>query len=424
MYVNCNTTFHDVGQGLFYTGHIFNENNDFHFAYDCGTDSTRKYIRREIENFKYLVNRSTNKLDLLVLSHFDSDHVNQLDILLNNLQVDTVLIPYLKPIHRLILAIKFSAESDAYYEFLSNPINYFLTRGVRKVIILGGSEPAKEVDFPDNIPELPDNDLLIKLMNDDKLKADVLMSESLEDDKRLIFVKHDGFIFYKNLWFFRFFNRSSSEEELEEFSKLLKSEKYDLSSIDKVVEVITDIEKRVRIKEIYKEIWKINDTSIVMLHGPVKKSFSADNYVSLESIMQCLTDKKYYKCGKRNCYNLYNSYKFNYIDRIYQKRLCSSILFGDIDLNCCYEEIIEHFGKLLNNVLIIQVPHHGSKYSWKPDVLRKINDLSFWIIPFGIFNRHKHPQEIVIADIRKSSPRIVLPNTECHRVVIESTVEW
>lgn len=427
MYVNCNTEFHNVGQGLFYTGHIFDESNDFYFAYDCGTFSTEKYITQEIDTFHHLIRNGAKKLNLLVLSHFDGDHVNQLDKLLNYITVDTVLIPYLEPINRLIMSIKFCTEPDSYYKFLSDPINFFLDKGVKRVIILGDSGPAKDVKLPDELPVLPDDDMIIKLMNDDKLKEKVLKNESIIDEERVFFVNHDGFIFYKNLWLFRFYNHNNSKENLEKFSELIKDQGYDLSSTDKIIEIITDGEKRKNIKGIYRAIWtSVNNTSIIMLHLPYGKGFTADNYISLNSNHLCSINKKYDLHSERCCIDLFSKYGFDTISKVYQKNICTTMLFGDIDLRICHEEIVKHFDGFLHDILIVQVPHHGSKLSWQKEILDEINDnhLSFYVFPFGIHNGYKHPSKEVVRDIYSWPHRKVLPNTECFSVIIESTVTW
>ncbi|MEH7249765.1 hypothetical protein V7114_23645 [Neobacillus niacini] len=65
-------TFRNVGQGLFYTGKI----GEFLLVYDCGSlsDNSLRYITHSIEEFHNEV--KTDKLGLLVISHFDNDHIN------------------------------------------------------------------------------------------------------------------------------------------------------------------------------------------------------------------------------------------------------------------------------------------------------------------------------------------------------------
>lgn len=72
-------TIHPVGQGLFYTGKI---GQAFNLVYDCGrgnhsTVGADSDFALLISNYKRheLIN---DTIDMLVVSHFDSDHANGL----------------------------------------------------------------------------------------------------------------------------------------------------------------------------------------------------------------------------------------------------------------------------------------------------------------------------------------------------------
>lgn len=105
---------------------------------------------------------------------------------------------------------------------------------------MGGNEPSNEIRLPDDLPNLHDNELSIKLSDDNKLKKVVLEKESVKEVEKLLFKKHNGYIFFKNLWIFRFFNSSCDEIKLDEFSELLKSKGYDVSSTDKIIDIIVN----------------------------------------------------------------------------------------------------------------------------------------------------------------------------------------
>lgn len=76
-------TYHGIGQGMFYTGKIDFGNGEpaFNFVYDCGTSSRQQLLKNAIT--AYHANCS-HSIDLLILSHFDDDHINGLDSLLKN----------------------------------------------------------------------------------------------------------------------------------------------------------------------------------------------------------------------------------------------------------------------------------------------------------------------------------------------------
>ncbi len=127
-----------IGQGCFHTGSIY-ETNDichnerpFRYIYDCGSDN-RTALAEAIDNYK---NRAS-PVNALFVSHFDNDHVNGLDQLLNVVEVDTVYIPYVDNV--LLVLELIHAELDgtlsvSLIEASIDPVTWFRSRGVRRVI--------------------------------------------------------------------------------------------------------------------------------------------------------------------------------------------------------------------------------------------------------------------------------------------------
>ena len=95
--------FHPVGQGLFYSGLIQKTTDgnfrQFSFVYDCGSTSSHRFLRREVDDFKELLplwKNGKKRLDLLVVSRLHDDHVNGLEYLLRDVEVDTVIMPFME----------------------------------------------------------------------------------------------------------------------------------------------------------------------------------------------------------------------------------------------------------------------------------------------------------------------------------------
>ena len=144
---NAQFIFHNAGQGLFYSGKI----NGFEFVYDCGSIRKQHLTDIVLDYKNALLN---GKLNLLILSHLHEDHVSGLHALFNRnpkTSVERVILPYLSPIERLILAIRAPTlgTGDWYYNFLSDPIQFFVERGVQRITYLGGSEPDQQTENPD-----------------------------------------------------------------------------------------------------------------------------------------------------------------------------------------------------------------------------------------------------------------------------------
>src|SRR6218665_3901070 len=147
-----NFKFHPVGQGCFYSGYI--KYKDFYFSvvYDCGTVSPKKFLTDEINKYKTSLK---GDLDVLIISHFDEDHINGVFELLQGITCKNLIIPYYEPIERLILAISSGdTDSEEYIQFLQNPITYFIEKDFKidRIIVIGRpNEDSDKVLNPDNV---------------------------------------------------------------------------------------------------------------------------------------------------------------------------------------------------------------------------------------------------------------------------------
>lgn len=66
-------TYHNVGQGLFFEGRFQFEDQEITIVYDCGAEKSYKSnLNSVISKFQI----SNNHIDILVVSHFDFDHIS------------------------------------------------------------------------------------------------------------------------------------------------------------------------------------------------------------------------------------------------------------------------------------------------------------------------------------------------------------
>ena len=88
MNIKMQRIFHPVGQGGFYSESFKTGNNNFNVVYDCGS------LSRGVDK---VISNSFDKnedIDILFISHFDSDHVNKINILKNSVgKIKTVIMP-------------------------------------------------------------------------------------------------------------------------------------------------------------------------------------------------------------------------------------------------------------------------------------------------------------------------------------------
>ncbi|MFZ7275210.1 MBL fold metallo-hydrolase [Avibacterium avium] len=84
-------TFWGVGQGLFSSGVISRNNKDFIWVYDCGSDN-QNLVDQAIERMKFHYKKE--EINLLVISHFDKDHISGIKTLCQHYKIKRIVLPY------------------------------------------------------------------------------------------------------------------------------------------------------------------------------------------------------------------------------------------------------------------------------------------------------------------------------------------
>ncbi|WP_386630397.1 MBL fold metallo-hydrolase [Sulfitobacter geojensis] len=162
--------FHPVGQGLFSSGVIKFDGgryrDEFQWVYDCGTTSSQRLLRAALSKFQRL--RRNTPLDLVVISHFDADHISGLVKLLNEVGTDILMLPWAPLWHRLAIGCAQGlTPDDPDFEFYIDPVQYLNDQagdGFRRIVFIpfsvgeGPPEPEDETgpteEGPDGRPKL------------------------------------------------------------------------------------------------------------------------------------------------------------------------------------------------------------------------------------------------------------------------------
>ena len=92
-----------VGQGFFSSQQILYGDKKFTCVYDCGSVSEKGdcLLVKYMDDLK----KTTNTIDLLVLSHFDADHINGVKNLLIKFNIKKIVIPYLNTFEKLLFLL-------------------------------------------------------------------------------------------------------------------------------------------------------------------------------------------------------------------------------------------------------------------------------------------------------------------------------
>lgn len=364
--------FRPVGQGAFYTG-VFRQQNGkiFSFVYDCGTESSRQYIDREIASLSRSLGE--NKLDLLFISHFHTDHINKIRDLLNQVAgIKKVIIPYLSP-DEIILAITDGLRNEAgldpdTVQLIENSVEFFGDK-VEEIIFVHPSD--NEESFSESLPNDPTPSDVI-----DDFDFSLILKEKQDLQPSNVKVKHcysgsSGVL--NGIWKFQMYNKPREPQLIQAFLKSLEL----LIGSESTYHTIATFQKQhpIDFSDLLQDVYinhfgssqHINNTSLVVYHH-----LWGDRVLSP-----------------------------SYHRRWLHSRINGTLLTGDIVLNT---NTLSDINSSWNNTdwkyndLIFQIPHHGSRNNTLFNLI-EFPCTNWWIINFGLGNRHKHPHQQTIDHI-------------------------
>lgn len=398
--------FRAVGQGAFYTG-IFKHQNgkQFTFVYDCGSHSSRQYIDQEISDFTAESNEE--KIDILFISHFHSDHINKITELLNETGgAKMAILPYLTP-EELVLAytdVSVSGGDPETLAFIQNPTRFLLERKVEKIIYIHPSDD--NISNTNDEPNLKDPDPERFLSDDFDFKIFNGLQPNTITDEANPEVKHYydvGTFSIVDFWEFKFFNK---DRDIITFNNFISDTRLLLGignfSFSDIANYITSNPTTFEsnLNAIYSRNFGynqlINDTSLIIYHAPLIK-FDRRNLLYLR------------------CFPFWRG------------RNTGSLLTGDIKFNQdCLNQITAKWinRKYFDNVGIFQIPHHGANNYIESVVITTYQNVYWWIINFGLGNTHKHPRQEIV-DMIENNKRIgeIFPNTQVNAFIIHAIID-
>jgi hypothetical protein len=316
----------------------------------------------------------------LIISHLHDDHISGLNILLNKARADTVIMPYLSPIERLMVALRNVNLPQWLYDFWSDPITFLIEKGVNRVILVGGHESSPEYTPNEVMPSEDEGLDISKMPEDEVLKEEVISNEKQLErffrDKKLLAKNHRGYLTAKRIWFFRFFNCRVKDSNMSSFTQCV-------NPITRHLDIIRIIKSKSllrQLKNCYRSLrGDFNDTSLIVYHAPIAtyKCFSA-----------CLCAPYIHPY----CYCFYKIFVVHGNGHIGQ------FLTGDINLKAKWTEIDKHYGSYFSRLGLALVPHHGSSKNWNRVILTKTPRNCLWVTSASISNKY-HPGFKVIKDI-------------------------
>lgn len=389
--------FSAAGHGTFFFGSLRNDeqksSDAFTWVYDCG--SLRKsHLKGLVSDFHDQM-QDENTLDMVCLSHFDSDHVSGLDLLLEHFRVDTLVLPYVPLEVRLRLASELSEEmpgAAGLATYTLDPVFYLAERGLgngieRLAFIQGRSQDGASesgVDSPFREEEGDEQ----SITNGPRLQRSASRPLNAQDGygsaaNRQVEVYSDADAWcVNNIYEFVFYSKSwpddcspKSGTPLAQIALLARA-------------IITD----------YKLLgsgtpepgWLAALQALYDEH--FGKTYKRRNEISL-----CVFGAARAEHGILPCKIFQQSYPANIALGPTQKDKHGILLTGDAYLNPTeLQNLMAHLGKRSHHMGLLQVPHHGSSHNWSPGNALKCSASHYVICAPGT---SKHPGALVKNDL-------------------------
>lgn len=455
MSFNQEFTIHPVGQGLFYSGKItHNSEVKFRMVFDCGS-LTAGAGQEEVDIYRDTDFLDKKELDLLVVSHFDQDHVNHIKRLLaGGIKIKKLVMPFITFSERLFLVAKhidlnngFNPEDDFFMRFVIDPLGTINENidGDSEIFLIenGPNEPISPTkeSSPDTTESNNNNDVRFNFDFDNK---ETFEDHSLTSNSQLKIFKikdsEKGNIAsanYIRLMEFLFYRRVVGEDEEKFYDKVkeLFFKEFsidpgidDVNNLDNIISEVKEINSGTKIKKIFKEakdtegfekfkdiaIIDLNTTALSLLHKNLEGIFHFIGYPSSATKRHFYNILRHFEItgvthiqkylspdtSRVETQNFFNRYPFqDYYNSDRNKFVYPNVLLTSDSFlltQAQVSEFMNHYRNHWDDYWLFQIPHHGSERNSNGILHSLIPKKSNNFINYGIGNRDNHPSSNVI----------------------------
>lgn len=358
-------TFHPVGHGAFYTERFYTDEDAqpyFTVVFDCGRFETAKrgwsYPRYEKAMKTYVQNESGLKagerIDMLFISHFHTDHILGIDYLLKNYKVGKIIIP--------------AITSDVIFDSI-NSAQKSVARFTAITDLIGElqgeySERVCTVDIQED-----------NFDAEDFTEIDIQNGgiNGMHSITRGTVLKFGG-------WYYKPYYKVDRVKE-RSLNKKLKA---------KFPEIF-DVRNQVSIDKLCEKFKAVGAAPFKAIYTDVFGENKHNSYsLTLYSGMYCE------KVCHKGCHIKANEKVVNF-----QLCTCNCLYMGDYEaLGDRQKLIMRYYSKEWNNIGIIQVPHHGSEHNSDNGLYKDRRRIC--IISADSNDKYEHPDQIVLDAIVSS----------------------
>ncbi|KJH80348.1 hypothetical protein [Stutzerimonas stutzeri] len=360
---------HPVGQGGMFSGQLDAGNATLRWVYDCGSNQQDR-LSEEIISVA-----AQGSIDLLFLSHLDSDHVNGVDRLLAATTVTEVVLPYLSTAEfalAVALDLTTGALSGTFLEFVTDPAKWLIGRGVSTVSFVqtvDEDQPLGEWLIPEPNGEFPradDNRRLKMQWPATAVKMRAVKKGTVQDIAAgaAASVATNG---QRVDWLLAPYAHKPSKERMQAFRKALEHCFGKGLTRLAVVRHARNESGRAQLKACYRALWcDHNKVSMSLYAGPQASPV----------ITSIRLPFSHWRKGALPL----------------QSAEIGWLMTGDADLasDGRLDALLDYYHHLRERVSVLVLPHHGSELSFHPWLLHGFSNLSACIVAAGR-NQYGHP---------------------------------
>lgn len=350
-----------VGQGAFYIEQFRIHDQKLNVVYDCGSSTPGFDIKREIRsNFD-----EGEEIDIVFISHLHADHVNGLEYLMKYCHVRNIVFPLTLSEDRIILKIDYLCGSkkhnagDSVYSFINNPSWFIHNISPETNIYVVNFENKENIDRRRDWYGYVEMDRVQVIQSGENVLERITDKHLFDTEICWEYIPYN-------------FRQDSLRESFYETLSDKLGVVIDHNNIGVYLEQWGDKRMQKIFLEAYRELNKdLNVNSMTLFSG-------SKNGKVLQMAV--------------------NLYDYEYFYRKYSIKRNGCLYFGDYNANKKdrWEELEHCYKDYWDNIGCVQIPHHGSKYSYN-DELAEMD--AIFIISAGKNNRFGHPHSAVIRDL-------------------------
>lgn len=402
--------FHPVGQGLYASGQLFKKMSArlqpfFSWVYDCGTLSSNTLVQIATKRLATTpAGVAKPRLNLVVVSHFDKDHISGLVNLLLHFHVEVLLMPYLAPWQRAAIVFgqgRYVSKRDR--TFILDPIGAISAiEGVqvdRVVWAAAGNQETKPNDDDSDSDNDNDNNpnnagdrdeppvlRIDEVGPEDEWQAWELNRNSLQGIGKISMLRPGGRLYIRGIWEFVPYQDATVAKQ-PDASFLADASVKMAWLLNAPCEAFKDDVLK-RLKALYEARFvdskQRNMISLFMYAGSLNAARAG----------HCGCAKPFASNYAQACFY----HDFNTVNVIYTGD-------GYLDTPNRLSSLLTYLGAgRTQHVLVLQVMHHGADANWHAGVAHKINPKLSVFSSDPTRGKRPHPHKAVELDFASYNP--------------------